>query len=344
VTTSPDRAARPADEGSADLAPRRTPVLSVVGPGRSGTTLVGNILGEVPGIVNAGEMRWLWQRGLLERRPCGCGRPPVECPRWSAVLGALWEEEAAALPREGSSPAVEEILTAQREVLARRRRLRVLSSAAGGGTDWASLRTMREASAGLCSSLAELTGARLVVDTSKLPAVAAVLAGAEGLDCYVLQMVRDPRAVAFSWQRPKPLPLAGGMGTMATAGTVTSTGFWMESCLGAELLRRHVPDDRWFLLRYEDFVARPRASIEGLLAFLGFPPDGPFLSDDTVSLGTNHTLAGNPDRFRTGRIRIRADDEWRAGLPRREGALVTAMTLPLLRRHGYPVRPPRTAR
>ena len=344
MTTFPDGAPRRTANGSADPAPRRTPVLSVVGPGRSGTTLVGNILGEVPGIVNAGEMRWLWQRGLVERRPCGCGRPPVECPRWSAVLGALSDPEVSALPGEDIPRAVEDLLTAQREVLARRSRLRVLSSAAGGATDWASLRTMRAASAGLCSSLAELTGARLVVDTSKLPAVAAILAGSEGIDGYVLQMVRDPRAVAFSWQRPKPLPLADGMGTMATAGTVTSTGFWMESCLGAELLRRRVPADRWFLLRYEDFVARPRASLARLLGFLGFPPDGPFLGDDTVSLGTNHTLAGNPDRFRTGLIQIRADDEWRERLPRRERALVTAMTFPLLRRHGYPVLPARTAR
>ena len=48
-------------------------VVSIVGPGRSGTTLLGEILGEVPGVFDAGELRWLWRRGLGEDRRCGCG-------------------------------------------------------------------------------------------------------------------------------------------------------------------------------------------------------------------------------------------------------------------------------
>src|SRR3954466_8311379 len=106
------------------MTPTRTRVLSIVGPGRSGTTILGNILGEVQGITNAGELRWLWRRGLMEQRPCGCGLPPVECPRWSVVLDRFWRERTPAVDVEGRPAAIESILTAQRQVLLRRNRIR----------------------------------------------------------------------------------------------------------------------------------------------------------------------------------------------------------------------------
>lgn len=35
----------------------------------------------------AGEVRYLWQRGLLEDRWCGCGERFTRCPFWQDVLG-----------------------------------------------------------------------------------------------------------------------------------------------------------------------------------------------------------------------------------------------------------------
>ena len=322
------------------MTPTRTRVLSIVGPGRSGTTILGNILGEVEGITNAGEMRWLWRRGLMEQRPCGCGLPPVQCPRWSAVLERFWRERTRDARVDGLPAAIGSILTAQRQVLLRRNRLRAIASATGRDTTWEALRYMRDVTALLCTSLAEGTESRLIVDTSKLAHLAALLAGADEIDHYVLHVVRDPRAVAFSWRRPKPVPVAGGGTTpMATQGTRTSVGFWTENCAGAELLRRHVPHHRWLFLRYEDFVASPKARVDEVLDFLSVPADGPFVSGDTVRLGTNHTLAGNPNRFRTGLVRISDDDEWRSRMSRRDQRVIAAATLPFLLRYGYPVRP-----
>ena len=313
-------------------------MLSLVGPDRSGTTVLGNILGEVEGITNAGEMRWLWRRGLRERRPCGCGRPPVECPRWSDVLDRVRPELTRSTRREDFDAAVSEVMTAQGEVLALRNRVRLLSSVNSRELDWPALSCTRAVTAELCRSLVEVTGAPLIVDTSKLVAVAALLAGDDRIDHYVLQVTRDPRAVAFSWQRPKPLPLAGGMGTMATVGTSSTVAWWMLASLEAELLRRRIPRDRWMLLKYEDFVQHPKASVDRVLAFLEVSAPGPFVADDTVALGTNHTLAGNPNRFRTGLVQIREDDEWRSRMAQRDRIIIGAAAYPLLVRYGYPLR------
>jgi hypothetical protein len=317
---------------------QRVKVLSIVGSARSGTTILGNILGEVRGVANAGELRWLWQRGLTERMPCGCGLPPVECPRWSVVLDSARRKWLPAADDGAVAAAVDTMSRAQREILSRRNRLRAISAAAGRNTGWEALLCTRAVMVDICTSLSEVSGASLVVDTSKLPHTAAILAGAADVDHYVLHVVRDPRAVAFSWQRRKALPVANGMTTMATMSPVASARNWVKACSGIELLRRYVPRDRWMFTRYEDFVARPEATVDGVLAFLRVPGRGPFVSPDTVQLGVNHTLAGNPNRFRTGPVRIAEDDEWKSRMTRRDRLVITAAALPMLVRYGYPIR------
>src|SRR5262249_60851100 len=59
----------------------------------------------------------------------------------------------------------------------------------------------RDEVARLYAAIGRVTGAELIVDSSKTPAGAAVLARCENVEPYMLHMVRDPRAVAYSWTR-----------------------------------------------------------------------------------------------------------------------------------------------
>jgi hypothetical protein len=87
------------------------------------------------------------------------------------------------------------------------------------------------------------------------------------------------------------------------------------------------------LLRYQDFVRDPPGTVADILEFVGEPTEHVRISASrTVYLGEDHTVAGNPIRFRRGEIEVRRDDEWRARMPRRRKALVTALTLPALAR------------
>ena len=43
------------------------------------------LLGGLPGCTAVGELRHIWERGVLGNRLCGCGEPFHECPFWSAV-------------------------------------------------------------------------------------------------------------------------------------------------------------------------------------------------------------------------------------------------------------------
>ena len=310
----------------------RVKVLSVVGTGRSGTTVLAAILGETPGFFNAGELHWVWSRSLSQQRPCGCGLPPARCPIWSRVVERALRVSPAEQATGRGGSAVAQIGSAERELLARRNRLKLLRGARTAG-QWPALDRMRATTEDLFASLVDVTGAQVIVDASKRPEDAAVLAGIDAVDHYVLHITRDPRAVVYSWSQAKASP--DGTTVMRRMRPPRIVVAWLENNAGAELLRKHVPPDRWFSTRYEDFVARPRDVVGDIVSFLGEPGTAPFTDHDTVVLGVNHTLLGNPDRFRTGPVRIAPDDRWRSGMTWRLRALVAGATLPLMLRYGY---------
>jgi hypothetical protein len=198
---------------------------------------------------------------------------------------------------------------------------------------------MRDVTAQLLGALTSISGAEILIDTSKRAQDAAVLAALDQVDHYVLHIVRDPRAVAWSWRRIKENPALGASRTMSTRALLPSVARWNENCLGAELLRHQIPASRWMSMRYEDFAAEPRTSIDRILTFLEHDQRSPFSGDDTVVLQANHTVAGNPNRFRTGEVHIRSDDEWRHRMPWTDQLRIEALTFPLLLRYGYPLRP-----
>ncbi len=309
--------------------------MSIVGPGRSGTTLMARMLGQCEGIVSAGELRYLWGRDLTHQRLCTCGQTPAGCVVWSRVvqetLGIEPREQAERIPE-----AVRDLVQAQNAVASRRNRIRVL----GAPSERRPMRSLeferlKTATTDLISSLLKVTGAHLVVDASKRPEEAAILAATGCFDHFVLHMVRDPRAVVHSWGRKKPVATADGLSNMAGRTPLKSVSQWIENAVGAELLRRSIPNDRWLFVRYEDFVTDPRACLRSVLSFLQEDALETFVSDTTVRLGTDHILSGNPNRFDTGTVDIQPDMEWKDQMPHAKQAVIQVATAPFLLRYGY---------
>ncbi len=308
-------------------------VLYIAGWGRSGTTILDNILGGYDAVATAGELYYLWRRGLVQRRRCGCGKPLVDCAFWGGVLAVAYR---------GKPPAARQTAAVQRQSI----RVRDTRRLSRGGFDAAAAR-YRDEVARLYAALGTVTGAELIVDSSKTPSGAAVLARCHNVEPYLLHMVRDPRAVAHSWTRATAQPDRRVPAQMRRHTTAASTATWVAWNVLVEDLARDSYSGRASRLRYEDFVANPRGTVEGLLGFAGVPATGsPFTGERTVELATNHTVSGNPGRFRTGAIELRPDDGWRSAQPRRRRLVSTALALPLLHRYGYPVQPrvPRPAR
>ena len=189
------------------------------------------------------------------------------------------------------------------------------------------------------AAVAEVSGASVVVDSSKHSSMAFCLRHHDDIDVRVVHVVRDSRGVAYSWTKEMARPeAAAGRQLMTQYSPVRSALLWDAHNMSLSVLAQ-LGTPR-LLMRYEDFVADPRAAVRRIAGFAGLPVtagDLHFLGDDHVDLTTAHTVAGNPMRFRTGRIELRRDDAWREELPRRQQRVISALTAPLLSRYGYPL-------
>ena len=302
-------------------------VLYILGYGRSGSTLLGNLLGEVPGIFSAGELHWFWQRALRQR--CGCGELVPECPVWSSVLESGFGYPGPDAP----DPAA--IWALQRGELRVPHVWRIL--AMRHGISRPSLAEYAARLARLYEATLEVTEADVVVDSSKLPSTAALLQLMPAVDPYFVHLVRDPRAVAFSWQRRRKRQGVDWDEESVRHGPGHTIARWMTYNTAAEVIRRR-SRDRFILVRYEDFVREPRATLQRILGWMGRDQSSvPFIDERRAELGVNHNVVGNPSRFKTGVVEIKEDAQWVDGLASWQRRAVTAGTLPLLMRYRYPV-------
>src|SRR5699024_6254385 len=116
-------------------------------------------------------------------------------------------------------------------------------------------------------AVAEMTGARVIVDSSKHASLALALSHDRHIELRVLQLTRDSRGVAFSWSKSVQRPETSGRAMMPRMSAVESTLTWTVHNLTVEgLRRRRVPVAR---MRYEDFIAAPREEIERAWTQLG---------------------------------------------------------------------------
>lgn len=305
----------------------RVKVLYIAGYGRSGSTILGNILGGIEGFFHGGELNFIWEHNLIENRLCGCGAPFDECEVWSSVFerafGGISGVDAREVVRlQASGTRTRHIplmlLPQGRRLLAGRlekymARLERLYRAIQGSTE-----------------------SRVIVDSSKLPSYGYVLGMVPGIELYVVHLMRDPRAAAYSWLK-EPRPDTNQHVYMNQVNTAKSSLLWDTWNLSSEALWKE-SSGRYIRLRYEDFVAEPRRAVKEILGMLHEDADRlPFTDGREVELGVGHTVAGNPNRFQSGLVRLRPDDEWAFRMRPRDRMLVTLLTLPLLARYGYPV-------
>lgn len=301
------------------------------GWGRSGSTLLARMLGTLPSSVFVGESRDVWQRGGIEDRTCACGEPFSRCSFWAAVgqhafggWGRVDLDEMVHLrgvtDRPWSLP-----LTAAPALSGRYRR---------------ALDRYVDVLGRLFDAFRTVSGAELVVDSSKMPSFALLLAQIPMSDVRVVHLVRDSRGIAYSWEkqvprRDRPGSTAHMMRYRPAGSAARYSGYNVETQL---LHWFGLPYQR---LRYEDLIREPTPHLRRLAAYFDVPLTDDALSfvrRDHVVLGPHHAVAANPSRHDKGPMTLRLDDEWRTGMTKRTRLLVTGITAPLLLGYGYPLR------
>lgn len=301
----------------------RLRVACIAGTGRSGSTLLAGLLGQYAGAENLGEVRFLWSRGLTQQRRCGCGRAVPDCPLWQDVWGRV---------QRSTGPVDAERFARRLDQQLRLRHVTTLPSVRRPVAATPELRDTLEVVGSTYRAAAASSGARVLVDASKLPAWVRMVEAIPSLDVTIVHLVRHPAAVAGSWARHKAD--VDGPGALERRSPLKSAGLW-TAWNGLATAWWHDREQQ-VRVRLEDLLAEPARVLVSLAQLLGLDPAGaPLVAPSTASLAPTHAVSGNPDRFRTGEVELRPPTP-----PSPTGSVVHDLSLRattgwLARRYGY---------
>lgn len=307
-------------------APAEPPrVLFIGGLGRSGSTLLELLLAQSPEVCALGEVVHLWARGLAADERCGCGDRFSGCAFWRQIGERAF----------GGWSAVDlDEVTRLRAAVDRTRHIPRLARRRLPVRTADQVRQYADYYRRIYRAALAVSGAQVVIDSSKHASLAFALRWADNLDLRVLHLVRDSRGVAHSWSKRVERPETSDGALMPRFSAAGTSVLWLVQNTAFHLLQART--GRVTRMRYEDFAADSHDGLARARALADLPgiPAARHAPDDPPARPA-HTVAGNPVRFTAGPIRVQLDEAWRAALPRRRQALVSLLTLPLLRHYGY---------
>jgi hypothetical protein len=303
------------------------PVLYIACAGRSGSTLLERVLSTCEGFCATGELRFVWERSYGDNQLCGCGVPFEECPFWEEVSRRLFGVGTAAV--DASRPCELRRSLDDLKHVGRLLRRSVSPERSAAFAEYGELLER------LYRAILAVSGQRVVIDSTGDGPHGLILSRLAGIELHVVHLVRDSRAVAFSWRRARRRPeIHWASEDMPIEPISTSARRWLMHNLLAERLASSAASYR--RLRYEDFASDPDAALAEILA--AFPWASPAPSVSAMVLRPTHTVSGNPIRFQQGPIEIELDCEWRKAMQRRDRLVTTAMSWWLLAHYGYRLR------
>jgi hypothetical protein len=270
--------------------------LMISGSGRSGTTILSVLLSQGEAVTNIGQLRDVWA-GWVDNVPCTCGKNLRDCAFWGGV-------RAEAYPEQTTEQAAR-IDSTRRAFMAEAASLPDWNAPDAHATLRQAHNEFLEALAAVLGALFNVSGARVLVDSSKSPEFALACHLTNAIDLHVLNLIRDPRAVACSWAKRKPRNInqrldAWGHRQRRLAG-------WQD----ADGLRQR-------FLRYEDFTAKPREALKRVLDWVGEDLYDPVFVNETearVSWTRQHLFPPSNENVLAEMrkdVEIRSPLDWRA--------------------------------
>jgi len=300
-------------------------VIFIAGFGRSGTTIISHLLGQINEWFCAGEIGMLLERRIYDNGPCSCSAPIQSCPVWSQI-----SSEYTHLTENDVERILQERNTFKNHhcwhQLTKRGRRKLN----------AKIVEMSRKYANLLSRLFEITGSRVIIDASKMPSHGYLLQSIEDIDLYIIHLIRDPRAVAFSWLKNKKVYdiIKGEPRYFPTLHPIQSAVIWQWWNTTINFMWGR--QDRYVRVFYEDFIENPKKTLINIAEKVGEKVNLDFFIDDhMVNMEPVHAIAGNPTRFNSGPTKLKKDIRWLSEMSRYKKFLATIFSSPLLIRYGY---------
>jgi hypothetical protein len=295
----------------------------------SGSTLLAMLLGSQPEACTVGEMR-APTVGEPDTYLCSCGEQIKKCRFWSEVSAGMARRgipdfditEARLSIHDTENTYVHRLL----DPLPRGPLLEaVRGTALSLSPRWPGhLRDIHHRNGALVEVLREITGTKVVIDSSKIALHLKYLLKNPDLKIKVIWLVRDGRAVTMSM-------LGHGFKRTTRRESVAAAALsWRRNNEAAERVLAALPSSQWLHLRYEELCQAPEATLRNLCKFLGMDTSNIVLDFRSRQ---QHIL-GNDMRLKSG-TDIRLDERWRAGLSKEDLAAFDEAAGDMNRKYGY---------
>ncbi len=298
-------------------------ILYIAGQGRSGSTLIGNILGELNGNCTVGEPWYVWNKknNFANSDRCSCGSLLNNCSHWQKILTVGFNKSNF---NNINSPKGVEFSTGIFPLLSS-----LFNHSFYSNEYIEFLETFYQA-------IKETNKAKFIIDESKIFGHYLALKQIPKIELYIIHLVRDPRAVVHSWQRKKARA-NDDKEFLPRWGLYKATRTWIiqNLLLSFEFMNNK---QRYLFLRYEDFAKSPQYEIEKVMKWANFHKPSPFLTSNKVRVQKKHHLIGsNPIGSAHGEINIQLDNAWESEMSIWKKLLITSLVWPFLLLYRYPL-------
>ncbi len=294
-------------------------LIYIAGHGRSGSTLLSALLSEADGCLSIGEPINLWSAGLKVDK-CSCGEHIMQCSFWGTVFKKYFQVNH----------------WADISIIKNTKPLWKIKDTLGiilKGSNFVSQEYLENLK-NLYLALYEQSKKETLIDESKFFSYLYALKLTEAFEIKVIHLVRDPRAVAFSWQRNK-IQQTIHMRKIPWHRTALR---WVIEQFILFIFLKSLPQKNKHCIKYEDLINNPQLQLEELKTTFNLSGNSIFISPTQFLIkNRNHFVISNPSMPHMGENAIRKDFEWKEKMPVWAKMLVTLICWPMMLVYGYPI-------
>jgi hypothetical protein len=297
-------------------------VLYIAGFERSGSTIVNRVLGQIDGFVAWGELRDIWQHGIIENRYCTCGASFADCSSWQQIFQEAFE-------------GTDKIDISKMSNLQTKARLMVLPhyfKLINDGLFKKELSWYLDSLEKLYQAIRNATGSKIIVDSTKASWYGYILGLLPSIDLYVVHIVRNPKGVCYSLEQRK----SKGELTSKWYSPFHASLSWNIKNYAVEMLLNS-SGKRYLRINYENFIESPQIAVKQIIELLNEKVSKlPFVDNDQskVKMSTDHIITGSPSsRFETGLVKLRVDERWKDELNLVDQIIISILTFPIRKKY-----------
>ncbi len=302
-------------------------IVYICSHGRSGSTLVGSVLGLAEGFCYVGEARDVWFDGLADNQACGCGRPFRECPFWTEVFKRAFGGFDGPRVREAA-----ELFAGMYRPPATIGLFRLVFWPRAAGRD---IEKFTSILGGLYEAIAAVSNCRTIVDSSKSLRYGALVMRIPGTRTRWVNVIRDPRGIVHSRARPARFRDGSDKPADENGGGFRLFRIIAKWAARNALSRRIMRVTGGARVIYEDFVGDQRPLLAAIAGEHEATRVVKLLAAGIPDGIVQHQVAGNWIRG----LKISPNESWRTELPDGVSRLTALLSWPWRRNYRFETYP-----